>query len=79
MTGSAAVIRGPKFSPSWSEGRAARAGSPGESEERGVVGRRRTVRAAEPSRFQPRVPRLRGARVSVSVPLGGEWGGPPVR
>lgn len=35
------------------------------------MGRRRTVRAAEPSRFQPRVPRLRGARVSVSVPRGG--------
>lgn len=56
---------GAKVFPSWSERRKARGRSPGESEER-----RRTVRTAELSRFQPPVSRLRGARVSVSVPRG---------
>lgn len=44
--------------------------SPGESEHRRVLERRRTVRTADLGRFQPPVSRLRGARVSVSVPRG---------
>lgn len=50
--------------------------SGGEVKERRVVESRRTGRTADPSRSQPPVSRLRGARVSVSVPRGG---GPPVR
>lgn len=48
----------------------ASAGSPGESERTRVLERRRTVRTADLNRFQPPVSRLRGARVSVSVPRG---------
>lgn len=59
-----------KVFPSWSERRQARGGSPRESEERGVVEGRRTERAAELSRSQPPVSRLRRERVSVSVPRG---------
>lgn len=61
----------PKFPPSCSERQGARGGSPGGSEERRAVGRRRTVRAAEPRRFQPPVSSLRGAMGVCFCPLRG--------
>lgn len=64
---------GAKVFPSCSESREACCGFPAESEERRVLERRRTVRTADLSRFQPPVSRLRGAKVSVSV-LRGEGG-----
>lgn len=61
---------GAKVFPSCSERRRLLGGSPGESEDRRVLERGRTVRTADLSRFQPPVSRLRGAAVSVSVPRG---------